>query len=119
MAEQSEEEKEEVKQQEPEVLAAPKQLGKEDVKRKNCDCKPSVLCVDDMSFNLMPLVASIKRFFKIDCVSAINGKQAVDMYTERLNKACQCKDRTFKLIIMDVQMPVMGGEEAAQKILDL
>lgn len=72
-----------------------------------------------MSFNLIPLLASIKKWFKIDCETAINGKQALDKYKERLDKACQCKDRTFKLIIMDVQMPVMNGEEASMKILDL
>ena len=44
---------------------------------------------------------------------AVNGKIALDMYKERFEKKCGCSDRTYKLIIMDLQMPVMGGLEAS------
>lgn len=72
-----------------------------------------------MSFNLIPLLTSIKKWFNLDCDTAVNGKQAVDMYTERLNLPCKCKDRTYKLIIMDLNMPIMNGEQATKRILDL
>lgn len=67
----------------------------------------------------MPLTEMIESNFKIVCDIAYNGKIAVDMYKERQAKKCQCLDRTYKLIIMDVQMPVMGGEEASRQILEL
>lgn len=89
------------------------------LRRPLCECQPSVLCVDDMSFNLIPLVGMIKKWFKIDSDVAVNGKQALDKYTEGLNKPCMCEHRTYKLIIMDVSMPVMNGDETAKRILDL
>ena len=31
---------------------------------------------------------------------------------------CGCENRTYSLIFMDLQMPVMGGKESSQKILN-
>ena len=39
------------------------------------------------------------------------------MYREAISKPCSCLDKGFKLILMDIQMPVMGGIEASEKIL--
>lgn len=84
---------------------------------QNCGCKPSVLCVDDNSFNLEPLTQMIKKNFNLVPDEALNGEDAVSMYKEKLAKECLCRDRSYKLIIMDVQMPGIGGEEASRQIL--
>lgn len=42
---------------------------------------------------------------------------AVDMYTKKLAKTCNCPFRTYKLIIMDIGMPVMDGKQASKIIL--
>ena len=39
------------------------------------------------------------------------------MYTEGFEKACQCNLRTYRLIFMDLNMPVMDGQEASKIIL--
>ena len=35
---------------------------------------------------------------------------------EGLNKECGCPDRAFKLILMDIQMPIMDGIKASKMI---
>jgi CheY-like chemotaxis protein len=52
-------------------------------------------------------------------VEASNGKIAVEKYQESLDKPCNCPCKGFKLVLMDIQMPVMGGIEATEKILRL
>lgn len=48
-----------------------------------------------------------------------NGLMALDMVKRELRKQCRCPDKGYKLILMDVQMPIMNGIEASQKILRL
>lgn len=61
----------------------------------------------------------IKDSFEIDVDEAVNGAIAVKMFKDALDKPCGCIDRTYRLIFMDIQMPVMGGVEASKLILDL
>lgn len=78
-----------------------------------CGCKPRVLCVDDIIFNLTPILSMIRMHYGLEPEIAVNGSVAVDMYKASLEKECQCVDRSYKLIFMDVQMPVMDGLEAS------
>jgi CheY-like chemotaxis protein len=39
------------------------------------------------------------------------------MYKNLLKKECGCKYRTYRLILMDLSMPVMDGDIAAAIIL--
>jgi CheY-like chemotaxis protein len=39
------------------------------------------------------------------------------MFKELLDKPCGCMLRTYRLIIMDLGMPVMDGKEASRIIL--
>jgi CheY-like chemotaxis protein len=51
----------------------------------------------------------IRNLFKIETVSANNGLQAVEIFEEAFKKECQCANRSFKFIFMDLQMPEMDG----------
>mgnify|MGYP006096152325 CR=1 FL=1 len=53
----------------------------------------------------------------LEIVEAQNGKIALKKYRDALSKPCNCPDKGFRLILMDIQMPVMGGLEATEKIL--
>lgn len=61
----------------------------------------------------------VKENFKLEVDEALNGKIALDMFKKGFEKKCGCNDRAYKLIFMDLQMPVMGGVEASQEIMKL
>ena len=52
-------------------------------------------------------------------MKAFNGKDALKMYQDMIDKTenCKCIYRTYRLILMDLSMPVMDGSEASKKIL--
>ena len=89
------------------------------LQQNKCDCKASILIVDDTEFNIIPVERMISNHFNIDVATASNGKIAVEMYRECLSKPCQCSLRAFKLILMDLSMPVMNGDKASSEILKL
>lgn len=41
------------------------------------------------------------------------------MFRAKLAKKCGCTLRAYRLILMDLSMPVLSGEKAAEGILDL
>lgn len=67
--------------------------------------KPTILAVDDNRSNLVALEAVLDRDF--DVVTASSGAQALEIAGKRSDIA---------VILMDVQMPIMDGYEAARRI---
>ena len=84
-----------------------------------CECNATVLIVDDNPFNLMPLNMLLKKL-DITVIEAYNGAQAVEKFAENRiqQRKCNC-GVGIKLILMDVNMPVMDGCTATQHILKL
>jgi len=70
------------------------------------DHKLRVLVAEDNPIN-QRLIRIVLEKMGLDVTLAENGKEALEAR----------KNGTFDLIFMDVQMPVMGGEEATQKML--
>ena len=68
-----------------------------------------VLLVEDMKYNRV-LLRKILEKHNCRIVEAVNGKDAVDCWSE---------NRTFDLIIMDMNMPVMDGFAATKKIREI
>lgn len=78
---------------------------KEIVQLKNIDRPYNILLADDDKVNQMVITRILKeRGYLVD--TAVNGLQAVDM----------CLENSYDVILMDIQMPVMDGIEAAKKI---
>jgi CheY-like chemotaxis protein len=67
--------------------------------------KPSILAVDDTPGNLVALESVLDADF--DLVPAESGARAIEILHQRSDIA---------VILMDIQMPVMDGYEAAQRI---
>lgn len=73
-----------------------------------------MLIVDDQIINRMILREfGLKYHIKSD--EAENGKVAYQMYKESLNRTC-CTG--YRLILMDLNMPVLDGMGATRKILN-
>jgi PleD family two-component response regulator len=84
----------------------------------NCKCQPKVLVVDDNNFNIMAITSIIKENFKIEVHEANNGEKAVEMYKKAVSKKCKCRDRVYRVIFMDIQMPVLDGIQATIQIIE-
>ena len=69
-----------------------------------------------MEFNIIPVRFLIKNKFSIDIEDASDGKVALEKFTKELQKPCGCINRAYRLILMDIGMPVMDGIEASDKI---
>ena len=67
-----------------------------------CDCKPSILVVDDNEFNILPIKHMIKDNFNFEVEEACNGLVALQKFQAGLSKPCGCENRAFKLIFMDI-----------------
>jgi CheY-like chemotaxis protein len=77
--------------------------SKGDQEEGNCTCRPKILVVDDNDFNAMTLIQVLKGIntdFKTE--EAQNGKIGVTKFKEALSQICNCKNRAFKLVLMDI-----------------
>ncbi|TDA67313.1 response regulator [Sulfuricurvum sp. IAE1] len=73
----------------------------------------SVLVAEDGKTNRSVVQALLNRL-GIEPVFAENGFQAVEAVKDLYYK----EDRGFDIILMDIHMPVMGGEEATRQIIE-
>ena len=81
---------------------------------KNCGCC-SILVVDDQYINRYIILQYAEKYdIRID--EAEDGMEAVAMVKETNKKKC-CDG--YYLILMDLNMPIMGGIEASRAILEL
>jgi CheY-like chemotaxis protein len=73
------------------------------------DNKPDILLVDDEEFNLSSL-QSLLKIEKLTVDTACNGEDAIRLIQE---------NPSFKLIFMDVYMPIMDGIQACKIIQEM
>lgn len=78
-----------------------------------CGCS-SILVVDDQIINRM-ILNEFGRKLGILSDEAEDGKEAYHMYLKSLQRPC-CEG--YKLILMDLNMPVMDGIRSSHKILE-
>ncbi|CAD8127176.1 unnamed protein product [Paramecium sonneborni] len=80
-----------------------------------CKCKKTLI-VDDEQFNIH-ILSHLMKQFAFDVDFAFNGKQAIEKIEVQL--ANRCNKSTcigYKCILMDINMPIMSGWEAVQRI---
>lgn len=69
----------------------------------------SVLVAEDNPISLR-LIETLLSQYKLKIISAVNGKQAVEIYEN---------DKNIDLVLMDIDMPVMDGIEATHNIIKI
>jgi PleD family two-component response regulator len=85
-----------------------------------CSKKPSVLIVEDNTFNIFTLRLVLKSFAIELTDMALNGQEAVDIIEEKIRShrdQCSCDapaNGMYKLIFMDCNMPLVDGFEATK-----
>jgi len=79
----------------------------------NGKSKSWALLVDDMPFNLI-VASHILGKNGLNVKTALNGKEAIGIVNEHYKKG-----EEFKFILMDCQMPIMDGFEAAEALTEL
>ena len=80
----------------------------------NCDCK-DILLVDDDEF-ILKISKNILKSFKLEADCAENGQECLNMIKAKQEKNCNCSKNKYKIILMDITMPIMDGIEAAKNI---
>lgn len=68
-----------------------------------------ILIVEDNELNI-EIMEDILKFYRVDITTASNGQEAIDLLQKKMQ---------FDGILMDIQMPVMDGLTAAQKIREM
>ena len=79
-----------------------------------CNCA-DILVVDDEEFNVM---ASQRMLQKLGYESdaAYNGEECINLINEKIKLNCKCKCSYYKLIFLDIVMPIMDGIKTAEEI---
>ncbi|KAJ5489318.1 hypothetical protein N7539_004208 [Penicillium diatomitis] len=80
--------------------------------------RPLTLIVDDNFVNLRVMESYCSKR-KLPYLSAMNGLQAVEIFTKHQTQHQEDGDPQIEMIFMDLQMPVCGGVEATQQIREL
>eukprot|EP01017_Pseudomicrothorax_dubius_P043868 TRINITY_DN7368_c0_g3_i2.p1 TRINITY_DN7368_c0_g3~~TRINITY_DN7368_c0_g3_i2.p1 ORF type:complete len:215 (-),score=12.80 TRINITY_DN7368_c0_g3_i2:63-707(-) len=82
----------------------------------HCKCK-MILVVDDNDYNLFTMKRKLTRR-GYEVITAYNGQQCIEQVIEYEKgwKKCGSGCRGIRLILMDVDMPIMNGIEATKEL---
>ena len=92
-------------------------IQKNNISVSSCNCK-DILLVDDEEF-ILKTSKNILKNFKLEADFAENGQECINMIKSKQEKNCKCSKSKYKLILMDITMPIMDGIEAAKNIQKL
>jgi CheY-like chemotaxis protein len=90
---------------------------KEEEEQFNCNCS-DILIVDDEKFNVMASQKMIKNIgYQTD--AAYNGEECINLIKEKQKLNCNCNKNHYKLILLDIVMPVLDGISTAKKVQEM
>ena len=85
--------------------------------QEQCKCA-DILVVDDEEFNVMASQKMLNNLgFQSD--KAYNGEECIKLINEKKGISCQCEKKHYKIIFLDIVMPVMDGIKTAKKIQEM
>ena len=87
-------------------------------KKKKCENCNDVLLCDDEEFNLSTVKNMLKKF-NVNADISTNGKECIDAILKKNKRNCNCKKKHYKLLFLDMMMPIMDGLETTKNIQDL
>ena len=83
----------------------------------DCNCS-DILIVDDEKFNVMASQRMIKNIgYQTD--AAYDGEECINLIKEKQNLNCKCNRNHYKLIFLDIVMPVLDGISTAKKVQEM
>ena len=83
----------------------------------NCDCL-DILIVDDEQFNIMASQKMVQKLgFESDI--AFNGEECINLIKNKKKLNCLCNKSYYKLIFLDIVMPILDGIKTAKKIQEM
>ena len=85
--------------------------------KNNCNCL-DILIVDDEKFNV---IATKKMLQKIGYESddAYNGEECINLIKQKQKLNCKCNKNYYKIIFLDIVMPVLDGIKTAKIIQEM
>ena len=86
--------------------------------KHQCNSCNDVLLCDDEEFNLSTIKNMLKKY-SINVDTSTNGKECIDAILKKKKLNCLCKKRNYKLLFLDMMMPIMDGLETTKRIQDL
>ena len=82
-----------------------------------CNCNDILIC-DDENFNIITIKNMLKKF-NLNADSSSNGQECLDIIINKNKINCACNKKYYKLLFLDMMMPIMNGLEAAKKIQEM
>ena len=73
---------------------------------------PSILIVDDNTFNVYSLKLMIEETFHLQCDAAFSAKEAIQMISDRISQGLG----VHRLILTDINMPEIDGMQMSKMI---
>ena len=82
-----------------------------------CNCNDVLIC-DDENFNLMTIKNMLKKY-NINADTSTNGQECIDIIINKNKVNCVCEKSEYKLLFLDMMMPIMDGLDCAKKIQEM
>ena len=79
-----------------------------------CNCNDILIC-DDENFNLITIKNMLKKF-NINADTTTNGQECIDAILNKNKVNCVCDKSEYKLLFLDMMMPIMNGLDCAKNI---